>query len=162
MDADLGIFAQDQWTVKRLTLNLGVRYDYFRGSVPAQDIAANRWLPARHFEPVEDVPLWHDVYRVSAARYDLFGNGKTALKANLSRYVLGEAVTIANANNPVSTSVASASRNWTDRNGNWVPDCDFSNPAEQLECGPLSNLQFGQNNVRATRYDPAVLSGWGS
>src|SRR5207247_2240767 len=28
---DMGIFAQDQWTIKRLTLNYGVRYDHLRG-----------------------------------------------------------------------------------------------------------------------------------
>jgi outer membrane receptor protein involved in Fe transport len=30
-----GLFAEDQWTVKRLTLNLGLRFDYFNGFVPA-------------------------------------------------------------------------------------------------------------------------------
>ena len=33
--ADLGLFAQDQWTIKRLTLNYGLRFDYFNGYVPA-------------------------------------------------------------------------------------------------------------------------------
>ena len=32
---DVGIFAQDQWTIDRLTLNLGARYDWFRGGLPA-------------------------------------------------------------------------------------------------------------------------------
>ena len=27
--ADMGIYAQDQWTIRRLTLNYGVRFDYF-------------------------------------------------------------------------------------------------------------------------------------
>ena len=33
---ELGIFAQDKWTVKRLTLNYGLRYDNFQGYTPAQ------------------------------------------------------------------------------------------------------------------------------
>ena len=33
---DLGFYAQDQWTIDRLTLNLGVRYDRITGTVPAQ------------------------------------------------------------------------------------------------------------------------------
>lgn len=40
--ADLGIYAQDQWTVKRLTLNYGLRFDYFTGYKPlaqARDLA---------------------------------------------------------------------------------------------------------------------------
>ena len=32
MKADLGLFAQDQWTIKRLTLNYGVRFDYSTGT----------------------------------------------------------------------------------------------------------------------------------
>src|SRR5256712_958464 len=34
---DLGIFAQDQWKVSRFTFNLGLRFDYVNGYVPAQD-----------------------------------------------------------------------------------------------------------------------------
>src|SRR5262249_16338513 len=45
--ADLGVFVQDQWTTKRLTVNAGLRYDYFNGSVPAQQVPATRFLPAR-------------------------------------------------------------------------------------------------------------------
>ena len=71
--------------------------------------------------------------------------------------------------NPVATSVASATRQWNDnffgagdpRSGNFVPDCDFSNPAINNECGVLSNLLFGDQNTRATRYDPDVLTGFG-
>ena len=34
--ANVGVFAQDQWTVRNLTLNLGLRYDYFNSYVPEQ------------------------------------------------------------------------------------------------------------------------------
>ena len=33
---DTGIYAQDQWTIDRLTLNLGVRFDRLYGFSPAQ------------------------------------------------------------------------------------------------------------------------------
>ena len=42
---DLGLFAQDQWTIKRLTLNLGLRFDYLRGYVPAQHLPAGPFVP---------------------------------------------------------------------------------------------------------------------
>ena len=158
--AVLGIYAQDQWTLHRLTLNLGVRYDYLNAYIPAQDVPATRWLPARHFDPVYGVPRWHDVSPRLGGSYDLFGNGKTALKATLSRYVNAGNGPIANSN-PVLTSVTSANRNWTDRDGDFIPNCDFSNPAANGECGILSNLNFGQNNPRATRNDPAIVTGFG-
>ena len=31
---DMGIYAQDQWAIRRLTLNYGLRFDYFYGYIP--------------------------------------------------------------------------------------------------------------------------------
>ena len=88
--AELGIFAQDQWTIDRLTLNLGIRFDYFNGYVPAQEIPATRFLPARNFDRVSNVPNWTDVNPRAGVSYDLFGSGRTALKASIGRYVGGD------------------------------------------------------------------------
>ena len=35
---DLGIYAQDKWTVKRMTLNYGLRFDYFQSEFPDQEL----------------------------------------------------------------------------------------------------------------------------
>ena len=59
--ADLGLYVQDQWRVKRLTLNYGLRFDYFNGYVPAQQTPASTYLPARNFAAVHGAPLWKDV-----------------------------------------------------------------------------------------------------
>jgi Carboxypeptidase regulatory-like domain len=157
-----GVFVTDRWTKQRLTLNLGVRYDYNNGSVPAQDQPAGRFLGARHFAEVTDVPNWKDLSPRLGVAYDLFGNGKTAVKASLSRYLAGgNIVATANAFNPVATTVNSANRNWTDSNGNFIPECDFLNPIANGECGPLGNLAFGTNVITTTR-DPALTQGWGA
>ena len=42
LKASLGIYVQDQWTIKRLTLNLGLRFDYLNAGVPATDLPAGR------------------------------------------------------------------------------------------------------------------------
>jgi hypothetical protein len=161
LNADLGIYAQDQWTTKRLTLNAGIRYDYLNASVPEQRLPATRFLPARSFQPVKNVPNWHDVSPRLGGSYDLFGDGKTAVKAVIGRYVAGQTVAIARANNPIETSVSSSSRTWNDADRDFVPDCDLRNQEANGEC-LRGNLNFGQPNVTATRYDEAVLDGWGA
>ena len=48
LKANFGFFAQDKWTMNRLTMTSGARYDYFNGYAPEQDNPAGRFVPARH------------------------------------------------------------------------------------------------------------------
>jgi hypothetical protein len=85
------------------------------------------------------------------------------------RYLGLQSVQLANANNPVVTSVNTANRVWNDRfypegdprRGNYVPDCNPLDPADNAECGALDNQNFGKNNPSATRYDADYLKGFG-
>src|SRR5262249_12152640 len=58
---ELGVYAQDQWTIKRLTLNLGVRFDDLHSRVVANDLPAGRFIDARSFPGVDCVPCLKDV-----------------------------------------------------------------------------------------------------
>jgi hypothetical protein len=156
----MGAFAQDQWTMNRMTLNLGLRFDALNAYVPAQNYPETPLVSARSFAEVKDAPNWKDWSPRLGIAYDLFGNGKTAVKANLGRYV--EAVTTGYSDivNPIVAAVNSASRTFRDANGDYYPDCDLRSTAANGECGALSNVNFGRGIV-TTAFDPDVLNGWG-
>jgi hypothetical protein len=169
---NMGIFAQDQWRVNRFTVNYGVRLDFLNARVDEQQIAAGPFTPARNFAAVENAPNWKDVDPRVGVSWDLFGDGKTALKASVGRYVVGAAYEIARNLNPVQSSVNFVDRTWAPPagviyNGSYNPfnDCDLFNPAAntkrpgQIACGAINNPAFGQD-VRTLNYDPALLNGW--
>lgn len=157
---NLGLFVQEQWTHRRLTLNLGVRYDHLNLYIPEQHLAPVRYVGARDFGKIEDVPNWHDISPRMGAAYDLFGNGKTALKWNLGRYMEAVASVFPEQVNPI-TQNANATRAWGDANGNFIPDCDLSNQLANGECQQSNNLNFGRPIV-FFRYDPRASTGWGA
>jgi len=160
--ADLGIYAQDQWAIGRMTLNYGLRFDYFNGHLPEQRVPAGRFVPERRFGAVPDVPNWKDLDPRLGLAYDLFGNGRTALRTSLGRYVGKEAVSVAQQFNPVLTSVNLTNRSWNDANGNYVPDCVLSNFAANGECGPIDNQNFGRLNPNARRFADDLVRGFGN
>jgi Carboxypeptidase regulatory-like domain len=174
LNYNLGLYAQDSWTLKRLTLNAGIRFDFQNESVDAFHYGAGPWLPNRNinYPEIKNVPNWQDINPRINAVYDLFGRGKTAIKASVSRSVQQDSIGIARANDPAANAaVTSVNRLWFDNNGNRTPDCDLTNPAPQNFfgptfnpaidlCGPWNNLAFGNPSL-ATTYDPAILNGWG-
>ncbi len=165
---DIGIFAQDQWTINNLTLNLGVRFDFLNSYSPAQTRPGGIYLGASDFAEVKNTPNWKDINPRIGASYDVFGNGKTAIKGSLGRYVKPETTDIANRTNPAAALATQASRTWNDsfygvgdlRSGNYVPDCDLTNRGANGECGALDNQRFGTAAI-TTRFSDQVLQGWG-
>jgi hypothetical protein len=91
VDRDLGFFVQDRWTLQRWSLYGGIRYDSFKNSFPAQDLLPSKYVPNRpvtHFAAQDNIS-WNDITPKLGASYDVFGNGKTAFKVSLNKYLLG-------------------------------------------------------------------------
>jgi hypothetical protein len=158
---DVAFWVQDQWRREQLTLTLGLRYAGLFGGTPDQDIPAGTFVPARHFDRITDVVGWHDLLPRIGASYDLFGNGRTAVKASLNKFVLGAATNATSAKNPQQTVVTTVTRSWNDVNGNFEPDCDLRALDGNGECGPISNRLFGQTTIPTRVRDDETLHGWG-
>jgi hypothetical protein len=162
-------YVQDQWTTGRFTVQGALRYDHSWSYYPKQQIGPTNFLPeALIFEESKGVIGYHDISPRMGVAYDLFGNGKTALKFNAGRYL--EAAVNGNGNYsqllPEQRIAVSVTRSWTDANGNYRPDCDLMNGAAQdLRasggdlCGAWSNRNFGKN-VYSLSYDEQMLKGW--
>jgi len=156
---NLGMFAQDQWTLKRLTMNAGVRLDYFRSDYPEQNVPPTQFVQVARIFPGLEAVDWKDLNPRLGVSYDLFGNGKTAVKASVSRYVLGEGVGRATTINPINSN-NTMTRQWTDLNDDRLPQGDPFNPAANGELGPSLNLNFGKP-VISFRYDQDWAKGFG-
>jgi hypothetical protein len=151
--SDLGFFVQDTWTIDKLTLNLGGRYDHFNAMVPAQSAAAGPWIQARNFAAIENVPNWNDWSVRAAAAYDVFGDGKTAIKVNASKYIASAAAGYAANFNGMTYSTQV--RAWLDFDGNR----SLFDAAGNLQRGEVfgGTSNFGQITSRP---DPDLLRGY--
>lgn len=155
-NAELGIFVQDAWTLKRVTVNLGLRLDYLSMGYPAADLEAGPFVPARHVDELKGVPEWTDINPRLGAAVDLFGNGRTAVKVSFGRYNQLSRSDLTRRFHPFSSSVNTAFRNWNDANGNYIPDCALANFTANGECGPISNANFGKFIPTSTLFDESV------
>ncbi|HEY1306139.1 MAG TPA: carboxypeptidase regulatory-like domain-containing protein [Vicinamibacterales bacterium] len=166
LDNDLGFYGQDRWTVNRWTFQGALRFDYFATSFPDQTIGPAELTPSRNITfPAQDNISWKDLTYRSGLAYDLFGNGKTALKVAFNKYLLGQTLNGLGRNpNPVLSLVTTANRTWSDRgglgiNGDYVPQCDLLNPLANGECGPTAPSTFG-TAVAGDLYDKDLISGF--
>ncbi len=167
---DHGAFVQDKFTIKRLTVTAGLRYDHLAVHFPAATMGPGEFLPNRNLSfPKAEGVNWNDLQPRSGVAYDLFGTGKTALKASLNKYlpfyglqlaVGTEAGTFSTNMAPVARLVTSTNRSWNDANRNFVPDCELTNPVANGECGAMSPSNFGSTRP-GVAYDPDIISGWG-
>ncbi|MGH9203706.1 MAG: hypothetical protein ACRD2A_20970, partial [Vicinamibacterales bacterium] len=142
--ATTSIFVTDSWTIDRLTLNLGARFDRYRVWLPAQSLAAGRFVPAAlTFAEVPEVVLFNHIAPRVGGTYDLQGNGKTVLKANWGRFNFNPGITLADAVNP-NTASQYADFVWNDQNNDRVFQ-PGEQGVEQTRFGGVANASIDPN-----------------
>jgi hypothetical protein len=173
---DSAVFAQDRWTIGRASISAGLRWDWFMSGVDPESLPASAWNQAVTYGGCADgkndlakgcvgrVTNWKDLSPRIGLAYDLFGTGRTAVKASIARYVNGVGLaggSITDNNNPETTVGLTDTRAWRDLDNNGSP----FDPTGAIQLNELtastSTPSFGRNIPSSTTTDPAVLEGWG-
>jgi Carboxypeptidase regulatory-like domain len=168
------LYAQDRWTLHRLTLQAGLRFERLVDHFAQQQMGPNIFLPTAVVFPAQDGPQDHkDLQPRFGATYDVFGNGKTALKFFMGEYV----TTVNTVDEWVNFSpaglghfVSNVQRTWVDANHDFVPNCNLLDQSAQNDptapgynpakdsCG-VGNPFFGKY-ISPLTVDPAATTGW--
>ena len=155
-----GLFAQDQWTRSRMTLNAGVRLDILNASIPAQSYPDTPFVAARSFPAVNNAPNWKDInpadwrglrsvrqwhHRTEGQHRPIRpgGDHRVRRQRQPDRH-LGE---------PGQSVVDRSERQRRAR-------LRLQEPAAQLRVRQGQQPNFGGSGP-ATTYDPNLLDGWG-
>ena len=156
--AGIGLFAQDKWTLNRLTVNAGVRFDYLDVYAPAIHLGPALLVPTRNID-LPETPLvnWKDITPRLGGAYDLFGNGKTAVRVSLNKYVIAQGV-----QGPYSDAITPVNRlaNVVTRS---VDRCE---PQPRARCDLASRptasaAGVGHQRTRRRARRSNLLNGWG-
>ena len=109
-------FVNDQWTVGRVNLNLGVRWDHYRAWSPEQTQKAYSFgplsIPDRTF-PQATYFTWNKIVPRLGVIYDLSGNGKTVVKLNYGLYAFDPGISLGGSANP-NQATKSVTYAWSD------------------------------------------------
>jgi hypothetical protein len=116
-------YLTDSWQApKRLTLNLGVRFDRFRSYVPAMVHPVSRWNPTEiQFPAQENLITWNLFAPRIGASWAMTEDGKNVLKVNYARYWYDPGYALAGNLTPNAT-LWNRRFAWTDPNANSVYD----------------------------------------
>jgi len=112
-------FISDTWSIGRLTLNLGMRFDHYKSHIPEQEqlgaTIAGFTIPSRTF-PAQTFFTWSSVVPRAGVVYDLRGNGRSVVKVNYGFFRHNPGPGIAASGNP-NQNEKTLTYNWVDLNG---------------------------------------------
>jgi hypothetical protein len=134
-------YAQDQWTLRRLTVTGSLRYDHAASKYGSTCVGPDVFVADGYCTPELDGVSFNDISPRWGVTYDLFGTGRTSLKWNMGKGLNAATISGIYANaNPARRTVNSLTRNWTDTNGDRVVGCNLLDPADTRDgCGTFTS-----------------------
>jgi len=137
------LFVQDKWRPNaKLTVSLGARVEHVYGWEPAACQPETIFIKGQCFPDIKGAPNFTTLSPRLSAIYDLFGNGRTAIKVSGNQYQNAIGTTYLDRINPIRK--ATDTRPWIDRNGDLLPQLN--------ELGASTGFNLGTTN----RYDSSV------
>jgi hypothetical protein len=170
------VYLQDQWTLNRFTINGALRYDNAQSNFKKTCVGPDLYKPDQYCLNDPDLGegkgvRYQDITPRWGITWDVFGNGKTAIKYSQGKYLdgvqAGGIYTAANAAGAGRT-VNSYNRTWIDADGDRIVDCDLVIPAIAPSTGLPANGECGApadnnavNNGRRFGRSPNALDDLG-
>ena len=133
-------FVQDRASYQRVTLNLGLRWSYYDGSIPAQSGGGGKWFPVTNYPEIDPGYSWNTLAPRTGIVVKLTEDGKNVAKASYSRYFesmyTSEYATI----NPNSIQT-SGIQTWS-----FLGDLNGNGKADRNELGTLKSQFVAKSN----------------
>ncbi len=135
----LGLFVHDEVGLGAyLSGSFGLRYDDWRGSLPAQSSPDGTFAPAREFAADGDVIGWRSLAPRAALLFDTFGDGRLVFVGAFSQYVHQLATSTLSFANPNSLGVRLVP--WNDLNGDGQFQAGEGGATMNVAGGPIGQV----------------------
>jgi hypothetical protein len=164
---DTSFYVQDTWTLKRrLTLDLGLRYDKFRTYYPAQTLDPNRTFAQLFPVPAADLTAsgnlvdWNTVSPRIGVAFDPTGKGNSVVRFSYGLYYIMQGTGLAETANPVG--LAGKFYSWTDTNNDGIPQQSewLPNGAATVPVGAFGGSSTHINANMSRPYSEQISAGY--
>ena len=151
------LFVNDSWSLGRLTLNAGVRWDRYRGWMPDQRQIAYQIGPVNVAEqnfPEQTFYTWNSVGPRVGVVYDLSGNGRTVIKASYGLFWENPGPALSAGANP-NQGTKTVTYNWTDSNGDKI--FQLGEQGAQTASSLANAIGFDKNIAQPHAHDVSLF-----
>src|SRR5206468_192918 len=156
LNANLGLYGQDALTVKRATITYGLRWEYVSEEISGQSPQSGRFANIPAFGDIK-LPIWRTFSPRMAVVYDLFGNGKTALRFGFNRFEAAATTTLAELYDPANVVTVPVNAAWTDVNKDDIaqgsPGCVYQTAGCEIN---FANVPKNFGTISLATFDPKL------